>query len=94
MTVAKMSLEFCSTVYAYIKEFKRNINLFNGREILFERVKSQNGPPNKGLEFIENDVIEILDKLDIRLANGEISEETYKLLTKKWNDKLNSIKNN
>lgn len=30
----------------------------------------------------------LLDKLDVRLANGEISEAIYKTLTEKWEKRL------
>ncbi len=32
----------------------------------------------------------LLDKLDLRLANGEISEATYKTITAKWQQRLES----
>jgi hypothetical protein len=35
----------------------------------------------------------MLDKLDVRLANGEISEETYKRLTERWQIKLKNMEN-
>jgi membrane protease subunit (stomatin/prohibitin family) len=33
----------------------------------------------------------LLDNLDMKLANGQISEDTYKMLTTKWQEKLNSM---
>lgn len=33
----------------------------------------------------------LLDKLDVRLADGEISEATYKTLTAKWQARLLAI---
>jgi len=84
--------EFCNRIYEYIKEYKRKINLFNGRELHFKRIKSKVSYNNEGLDEQKNDIIKILDKLDIRLANGEISEEIYKKLTKKWDEKLETFK--
>ncbi len=34
------------------------------------------------------DIQTLLDKLDVRLANGEISEAIYKTLTAKWQARL------
>ncbi|TAH53731.1 MAG: hypothetical protein EYC68_02180 [Chloroflexota bacterium] len=33
----------------------------------------------------------LLDKLDVQLANGKMSEATYKTLTAKWEKRLNEI---
>jgi hypothetical protein len=33
----------------------------------------------------------LLDNLDVRLANGELSEELYKSLTAKWNKRLEEL---
>jgi membrane protease subunit (stomatin/prohibitin family) len=33
----------------------------------------------------------LLDNLDMKLASGQISEETYKTLTAKWQEKLNNM---
>lgn len=35
----------------------------------------------------------LLDKLDVRLANGEISEAIYKTLIAKWQARLQEIEN-
>ncbi len=85
--------EFCNRIYEYIKEYKRKIDLFDGRELHFKRIKSKVSYNDEGFDEQKNDIIEILDKLDIRLANGEISEEIYKKLTKKWNEKLENLQN-
>lgn len=36
----------------------------------------------------EQEIQTLLDKLDVRLANGELSEALYKTLTAKWNARL------
>ena len=36
----------------------------------------------------EQEIQTLLDKLDVRLANGELSEALYKTLTTKWNARL------
>jgi hypothetical protein len=33
----------------------------------------------------------MLDNLDMRFANGEISEDTYKSLTAKWQQRLKDM---
>lgn len=62
-----------------------------------ERVRSQVQPPpprSAGNSTTELDAITperiqtMLDSLDVRLANGEISEETYRKLVKRWQDRL------
>ena len=32
-----------------------------------------------------------LDSLDVKLANGQITESTYKTLSKKWQERLKSM---
>ena len=36
----------------------------------------------------EQEIQNLLDKLDVRLANGELSEPLYHALTAKWNTRL------
>lgn len=35
----------------------------------------------------------LIDKLDVRLANGEISESIFKTLTAKWQARLQALEN-
>lgn len=35
----------------------------------------------------------LLDKLDVRLANGEISETVYQTITTKWQARLQALEN-
>jgi membrane protease subunit (stomatin/prohibitin family) len=39
----------------------------------------------------KEEVQAFLDNLDVRLANGQITESVYKTLTKKWQDRLKSM---
>ncbi|MBZ0286805.1 MAG: SPFH domain-containing protein [Anaerolineae bacterium] len=39
----------------------------------------------------KEEVQALLDNLDMKLANGQISEDTYKMLTAKWQEKLKSM---
>jgi membrane protease subunit (stomatin/prohibitin family) len=39
----------------------------------------------------KEEVQSLLDSLDMKLANGQISEDTYKMLSAKWQDKLKSM---
>lgn len=39
----------------------------------------------------KQDVQALLDNLDMRFANGQISEETYKSMTAKWQERLKSM---
>ncbi len=37
------------------------------------------------------EIQQLLDKLDVRLANGEISEAIYKTIREKWEKRLNAL---
>jgi hypothetical protein len=37
------------------------------------------------------EIQQLLDKLDVRLANGEISEAVYKIVKEKWEKRLREI---
>jgi HEAT repeat protein len=47
-------------------------------------------PPDPDTMTAEQ-IRQILDQADIRLANGEITEETYKRLVKRWESRLSEI---
>lgn len=52
-------------------------------------------PAQKSVEMVDPDkmtvdeIRELLDQLDVRLANGEISEMTYQRLHSRWQKRLN-----
>ena len=83
------SFKFYKTIYNYIKQYKRKQNFFDLEEEHFKRVRFAD--PNIGdlKESISREkIIELLDKLDERLAFGEITQEIYENLYKKWQEKL------
>lgn len=38
------------------------------------------------------DIQHLLDRIDVRLANGEISEEVYKTVKEKWEKRLDDVR--
>ena len=50
--------------------------------------KTSRAPEEGGAGYTDQQVQEVLDGLDIRLAKGEISEQTYNRLRAKWEEKL------
>ncbi len=62
----------------------------------FQSGQQQAGPAQQpaaggGAPQTKQQVQQLLDNLDMRFANGEISEDTYKTLTAKWQAKLKEL---
>lgn len=47
--------------------------------------------PTPGGSFTREQIMQAIDSLDMRVSMGEISEETYNRLLKKWQDKLHEL---
>jgi hypothetical protein len=64
---------------------------------MMTRMMEQSGGSPQGQETLpanpqtKEEIQAFLDSLDVKLANGQITEATYKTLSKKWQERLKSM---
>lgn len=80
---------------AYQQQLQQQQMMMN--QMMMDMMAKQSGGGNQPAQAApanpttKEEVQALLDNLDMKLANGQISEDTYKMLSAKWQEKLKSM---